>query len=505
MNNHLRQSENLFPQLPPFLPAIVPGETLFSFSARYHRLSGNVLATQSSLQLFGDGLSGLRHDFPYQLERFVQITGGLLGDPESIANERTLFGFFSPFIDEARYTDVLDQMLGRSVPRIKSTLGLMPSRVGAAHPLKACSACISEDRRKFGFSVWNVEHQWPSVWICRRHSRPLRVLRNHRELKSLHRYVLPEDLQREEWVIYRPTEGVKSRLLELAVFSSDLIASGQSSLSSPIVRYACLIAAEQRRWIASDGSMRFDQVKDAFAAYYRGLNQLPGFGILDSINRRYGGFLAMMLRSYEGIRHPVKQVLLANFLFGSVATFRGACEQAKAEVESGNVSKFGAPPHLDWRAELRRLVEVDHKSMSQAAKSLGISVPQAIRWANKDGIGYNERPRVLTVQLEEKLRGLALQGFALEAIAKAAGVKKSFVRAHLANDPPLRELWRTSWIANERQRRRSAFLALLDGNRGMPIKNLRRIPGNDYSWLHRNDRDWLASNLPTLSLTSIST
>lgn len=407
-------------------------------------------------------------------------------------------GFFAPFIDEPRYTDVLSQMVGPSVHRIKTTLGLMPSRVGAAHPLKACGECIAEDRRKLGFSVWHVEHQWPSVWICRRHSRPLQVLRNDRELKNLRRYILPEDLQREEWVTCRPNEGVKNRLLELAAFSSDLITVRQSGLRPPIVRYACLIAAEDRRWIASDGSTRFDQIKDAFAAHYRGLEQLPGFGVLDSINMRHGGFLAMILRKYEGIRHPVKQLLMASFLFGSAAAFREAYQQAKAEVESGNVSRFGAPPHVDWRAELKRLVEVDHQSMSQAAKSLGIPVPQAIHWANKDGIGYNKRPRILTVELEAKLRGLALQGNTLEKIAKAAGVKKSFVRAYLASDPPLRELWRTSWFGNERQRRRSAFLALLDGNRGVPIKHLKRIPGNDYSWLYRNDRDWLASNLPIL-------
>lgn len=492
------QSGDLFRQLPAFLPALVPRETLYSWSARYHRLSGNVQAIQSSLQLFGDIRSGLRHDFPSQFERFVQITHGLLGDPESIANERTLLGFFVPFLDEARYTDVLGQMMGWSVFRIKSTLGLMPSRVGAAHPLKACDACIAEDRRKLGFSIWNVEHQWPSVWICRRHNRPLQVLRNSRELKSLRRYILPEDLHSEEWTFHQLTKGVKSRLLELATFSSDLIATRQSGLSSAIVRYACLIAAEQRRWVASDGSTRFDQVKNAFAAHYSGLEQLPGFGILDSINRRHGGFLAMMLRSYEGVRHPVKQVLLANFLFGSASIFLEAYEQAKAEVESGNVSKFGSPPHLDWRAELRRLIEVDHQSMNQAANSLGISVPQAIHWANKDGIGYSKRPRVLTVELEEELRSLALQGLTLEAIAKTAGVKKGFVRAHLANDPPLRDLWRASWFANERQRRRSDFLLLLNANRGVPLKHIRRIPGNHYSWLHRNDGDWLASNLPTL-------
>lgn len=497
IENSDKPSNFLFDELPAFLPVLTPGETLFSWCARYHRLSGNVHAAESSLQLFGDKRAGLRHDFPSHLDFFAQITGGLLGDTALLARERTLLGFFSPFLDEHRDASALTMMHGSSVAMLKNSLGVLPSRVGAVHPLKACRACMATDLREFGVTRWYVEHQWPSVWICRRHANALQMSRNLNELKSLRRYILPEDIATAEWQAFEVRREKRKMLGRLADFSAALTA-GQNRLDPSIIRYAAIKAAAARHWIASDGSLRFQEIREAFADYYRGLEILPGFANLTTVEKESGGLLGLMLRRSHGTRHPAKQFLMLAFFFDSSDDFFEAYREASIEMFQGKASKYGVPLNHSWRKELRRVVEQENKSLSQAARELDIPLAQVVRYANKDGIEYHRRPRVLSMELEETIRRLLTQGRSRDEIVRESGVKASFLRAYLASNPAIREVLRSTRAKNELLRRRDSFLLLIGQNRGIPLSRVKRIPGNGYAWLLRHDRDWLLEHMPSI-------
>ena len=490
-----KQSNGIFGELPAFLPTLAPGETLFSWSARYHRLSGNVHAAESSLQLFGDKRAGLRHDFPSHLDSLFRITDGLLGDTALLARERTLLGFFAPFLDEERNAAALTMMRGPSVARLKNSLGVLPSRVGAMHPLKACRACMATDLRELGVTRWHIEHQWPSVWVCRRHATVLQMFRNVNELKSLRRYTLPEDVDRSEWSAFDIKRARRKVLRRLAEFSSALVEGNRNGLDASIIRYAAIKAAAARRWITSDGSLRFQVVREAFAGYYRGLEVLPGFANLATVEKESGGLLGLMLRKYQGIRHPAKQILMLAFFFDSPDNFFEAYRDASIELAEGKASKYGVPLNRGWREELRRVVEQENKSLSQAARDLDMPLAQVVRCANKDGIGYSRRPRVLNVELEERIRSLVAQGGSRDEIVRESGVKASFLRAYLAKNQEIREVLRSTYRQNELLRRRSDFLSFLDRNRGIPISHIKRVPKNGFAWLLRKDPDWLLETM----------
>lgn len=490
-----KPSNGLFGELPAFLPTLTPGETLFSWSARYHRLSGNVHAAESGLQLFGDKRAGLRHDFPSHLDSFTRITDGLLGDTVKLARERTLLGFFAPFLDEERNAAALTMMRGPSVARLKNSLGVLASRVGAVHPLKACRACMANDLRDLGVTRWHIEHQWPSVWVCRRHAADLQMFRNLNELKSLRRYILPEDIDRSEWLSF-DVKRARRKVLGLAEFSNALVEGNGTHLDAPVVRYTAIKAAAARHWIASDGSLRFQEVREAFAAHYRGLEVLPGFANLTAVEKESGGLLGLMLRRYQGIRHPVKQILMLTFFFDSAKEFFEAYRDSSIEMANGEVSEFGVPLNHAWRTELRRVVEQENKSLSQAARDLDMPLAQVVRCANKDGIEYSRRPRVLSIEVEEMIGRLVEQGRSRDEIVRESGVKASFLRAYLARNPAIREVWRSINRKNELLRRRSDFLSLLDQNRAVPLSHFKRVPKNGYAWLLRNDHEWLLENIP---------
>ncbi len=492
MSSSVSAHDPLFSELPAFLPDLIDGETLFSWAARYHRLSGGVLARESSYRLFGDVQAGLRHDFPANLDRLAQITGNTLGDIEDIANNRTLLAYFAPFLDQERYRSVLAQMLSHCVSKLKPTLGILASRMGAIHPLKACRACMHADMRAFGVTLWHIEHQFPAVLVCRHHGEPLDAFQSG-ELKSLRRFLLPEDVTEAEW--YRPVhrgDCTSTQLRRIAAFSANLCAKPPCTFQTEVVRYSILEAAAQHGLIATDGSLRFRDLRIAFADHYRGIDSvLIGGDLLEGVSKEHGGLLGTVLRRYPGIRHPARQILVIAYFFDSPEEFLLAYSAGQAKLAEREASVFRVPLSVGWRVELRRQVEDEKKSVSAAARNLGIPLQQAIRCANQDQIRYDKRPRVLTPELEARLRCLIGQGMKRSEIIEQTGIKASYLRTYLAKHQVLREEWQINRSDAIRDQRRKDFMVFLEAHRGTPIHLLRKNLGSGYAWLFRHDRTWL--------------
>lgn len=102
---------------------------------------------------------------------------------------------------------------------------------------------------------------------------------------------------------------------------------------------------------------------------------------------------------------------------------------------------------------------------------------------------------------ENHLRILIQAGKEYAEISREMGIKKSFIRGYLANDKALRQFWHQRRQAKIRESHRKALLGLLEAHPGVPLKKIRLIPRNGFSWLARNDKDWLVQNLPMLRTT----
>lgn len=494
----MSSSHELFGSLPAFLPNFLGGETLFSWGARYHRLSGNSQANHSSLQLFGNPRAGLKHDFPSHLDQFHAITQGLLGEPMTLAVERTLLGFYVPFLDSDALRIAMGQMRGPSVARLKSRLGLLASRVGAAHPLKACHKCIQEDVRKYGISRWSLEHQWPTVWVCRKHRRPLAHLRRSAQPKELCQWLLPEDIAESDWLVpgapgFKPTDV----LFHIADVSAGITQRADRRLDSQLLRYTYLLGAKRQGWLFPDGSLRLKELAKAFHKYRAPLQNIPGIAMITA-DGTYEGFLGLLMRQYPGRRHPVRHAVLIAFLFPSTDDFDGVYEEVRHFAEHSGAEQLHQLLVGEQHTELRRLVEDEHRSVSQAAQALGMSVGLAVRWSMRDGINYQKRPRVLTDDLEKRLLLLIHSGWEVADISRDTEIKSSYIRNYLAQNLALRKLWHERRLEKIRDSKRQELARLLEVHRGVPLKAIRRIPGNGFSWLVRNDQDWLIKNMPLL-------
>jgi hypothetical protein len=90
------------------------------------------------------------------------------------------------------------------------------------------------------------------------------------------------------------------------------------------------------------------------------------------------------------------------------------------------------------------------------------------------------------------------QGLSRVEILQESGIKKSLLKDLMARNPALRDAWRIKDFERRRDEYRVNFLKLIKNLRGIPIKTIRKLPGNGVSWLYRNDRDWLIAHQPSM-------
>lgn len=480
------------------LPQALDDELLYSWSARFHRLSGNSRPGITSRMLFGHSTIGLRHDFPGQLDHFEQATRGRMGTTLEVIKQRTQFALYAPFLEVPARQMIAEAMRGQDKGLVSRYLGLTRSGRASETPLKACPACVEEDRRLISTGWWRMNHQWPTTYICLRHRCQLRVMATHPQANRLNDWYLPSDLRGEQWEI-TPVLGQMQvdRLARIAQWTEALLQRQESYLDAALLRHTYLFQANIRGWLAMDGSLRFAALRTEFANAHRGLEALPRWKFLNDVSAVNGGFLGFLLRNYRGRRHPLKHVLLMTFLFEDPTEFNAQYENSRSIAEAEGADALSRRL-TDKRVRLIQMVESEGKSVNAACRELGIQTAQGIRQLNKESVAYRRRPRILTHEVRQALEELLRAGVDRGEITRQLGIRKGFIKDYLAGKPELRAAWEQATAAERVARYRAHFLRILEDNPDVPIKRIRRIRGNSFEWLYRNDRAWLAENLPSI-------
>lgn len=471
-------------------------ETLFSWSGRYHRRSGNSRTEITSRVLFGHPRAGTHHDFPSHVAHFARCIGVPDAGRELILHH-TALGILAKFLDAETVDVASSMMLGASIAQLRQTLGLLKSGIGRTLPLKTCIECIAADMQMPSGPIWHLEHQWPSVWVCPVHFTPLVYLIQQASRSSTLRWLLPDNVAKTEW-IHPPSlsEHQIARLHRLARLTAGVAKLSETSLDQPSLRLAYLLAAKDLGFVVtSDGSLRFRQLVQALQDHTSSLVGLPGWDFVSEIDSAHGGFLGLLLRRFPGNRHLNKHLILIDFLFGSCENFHSKYDLVKAAAVAGTIDELEGELYATRRAVLQQ-VKIGGSSVSRAADAAGVSAAQAVKWVRKAGIPYVARPRVLNSEKEKVLLELLSEGHSCELISEKLEIKRGWLRNYLAHHPALRHQWNSAQDRFRRERYRSHFLSLLEEHPGVPVKRVRAIPGSGYSWLYNHDRVWLMENLP---------
>jgi len=478
-----------------YLTLLFRGETVYSWCARLHRLSGNTNARLTCRQLFGDSTAGLQNDFPDHLDELAARAGSYLEPVDSLIYDRTVFGIFAPFLSPTTSHAVIQYMRHGASPRIKHQLGSLPSRVGPVAPLKACPTCLSLDAKKFHTSWWHLEHQWPTTMVCPKHGDYLLVPAVQLQGKRLHELLLPNASLVEGGAV--PDDKEHDMLAQFCLWSNYLASRCHDPFDHGLLRLTYHLRAKAFGWASMDGSLHFKQIRSAFRARYSRLDALRGLEFIRETAEEHGGFLGSLLRRMDANRHPVKHMLLMDFLFGSPSEFATAYDAVVTMASQTDVMGLWARMTRE-RDQLGSLVRVNGYSVSAAARTVGLPIGQSIRHLQHEGIEYKRRARVLNRKKELELQRLLRRGEERNVIAATLEIRKGFIKDYLTMHPGLRESWQTAHYKRERIARHAGFLRLLKDHPEMSLKRLRTFPSNGIQWLYRHDRPWLTRAMKSL-------
>lgn len=287
------------------------------------------------------------------------------------------------------------------------------------------------------------------------------------------------------------------RLEEVARWAAWIVTKGTYRFDTELLRYAYHLRAKELGWVAFDGSLRFHLLRDAFRRKYKEVEHLDEMEFLRRTVGVNGGFLGHLLREHPGARHPQKQIFLMAFLFDDPEQMLKIYENVKSISAVDGLD--GLKKLLtDTRVQLAEMVASEGISVNSASFRLGVPPSMAIRHLKMAGVEYDRRPRVLTPELQDRLKAMLITGKSRNEIASALGIRKAFIKDYLAERPGLRQAWIQAHLANRKTSYRAHFLRVLEEHPGVPIKRIRRIKGNGFEWLYRNDLEWLKSHLPEI-------
>lgn len=499
----MNSAEDLFGKAT--LLAWLPGETLFSLVSRHHYFFGHTLSARTCEQFFGDQRAGSQHDLPSRLSHFVTRTEESFGNVAKVAKEHTLLAYYVAFISADELENAIACMAGDSVAHLKLRLGILTSRFRANHPLKACATCIAEDRSAFGWAYWHVDHQYPGVWICQKHGQLLRESTLKATGVERFQWHLPSEAHFREWSADKRDviQGAQTAFQSLSRQVLDVV-SQASVQSFDTTRLHEVYRAElvRRQWVTSGGSFRMPEIASSFLVHVKQLRMLPELEALPETVAEAVTQLGRLLRQPRSGTHPLRHLVMINWLFGSAETFWQAYTLSlnPPVTVPKEASTFVGQPDVDRhdprRAQLISLLSVQKQSFRLAAKAIGIDVGTAMAWAAQAGLSVPRRPKKLTKALRNQTILELQNGADKTVVASHANVSVVTITKLLLSEVGLQAAWCQSRAKRAQNSARKVWLQLLHTHAGLGIKLMRAIDPAAYAWLYRNDRAWLDVHKP---------
>lgn len=489
----------------PTYLAWLPGETLFSLISRHHYFFGQTLSAHTCEQFFGHPRAGSQHDLPSRVAHFVTRTHGCFGEVGTIAKDHTLLAYYAAFVSPEELKNAIACMTGDSVAHLKLRLGIVTSRFRANHPLKCCEACMAEDRSNLGWAYWHVDHQYPGMWICQKHGQLLRESNLKATGVERFQWHLPAAEHLRQWPAetrqalldgHTALQSLSRQVIDLTAHAPD------RRIDTSRLHEVYRAELVRRGWVTGAGSLRMPVIAASFLDHVKHLRAMPELEALPASEAESAIQLCRLLRPPRSGTHPLRHLVLINWLFGSAEMFW----QAQASVLNPPLALPTPVLSSDLKSEdgnndprrdqLICLLTVQKQSARMAAKAIGIDVGTAMSWAAQAGLSVSRRPKKLVGELRQWTIGELQNGIDKAVVAANVQVSVGTITKLLLSEVGLHAAWRQAREHRARATAREVWGQLLQTHPGVDAKFLRALEPAAYAWLYRNDRAWLAGHKP---------
>ena len=298
------------------LPILRRDETLYSIAARTRLQNAARDDREACRSLFGPSSNIRIAEFPVNLSRFCEATGGHFGEPREVLLETTLCGFFEriggPPWRAAKWRRPVET----------AGYGLATLSNGHVNTWRGCPYCVESDLSTYGISHWRRAHQLPMAFFCLVHGTPLKLSiapNNDRHI----RFLLPEQttLTTDYWSVN--IASYEDVLVRLSKIASDALFDISDIPDLTSSHAAMLRALGSRGLLTTTGKIRNEEFAAEFSHRYGFLQH--NADLRESLSPEGLGILCRSFRRADSWRRPQHNLLLIDWLFGSWQGYRQQC------------------------------------------------------------------------------------------------------------------------------------------------------------------------------------
>lgn len=481
----------------PKLPGVpgataVPEESVFGIASRYHVLTGHQAAGATLIELLGKRNVSLNTAFPSGLQvmcRRLALPGDSIQD---LIEHHTILPYFRPFTQTLHYRQITQKVADGFAGNAKISLGLLASRVGAQDILRYCPACVEADLETIGVATWYRVHQLPGVLICPYHGELLNES-----------FCLAQRLMRQQ--LFLPALGGQGfarccigaagvaaiRSLQLvAGLSAQILSLDDRPFNAIGLRNEYAARLVDRALASSPSRMRRAELSREFAAFWSSLKDISPFSSLLAGCDQDESWLVGLCRKPRCTHHPLKHILLIGFLAKDAASFFGT-SMRRLPILAGTLRMK--------KTELSdcKIVELlEHgTSVRQVASVLNWSTNTLLVKAEKAGALIKRRPKKIDAGLRVQVRRMLATGESITGIMHAANLSAASVHRLLGGDRATHQERVVQLRRRRQQQARESVNAVLLENPAAGFNAVRASVSADFSWLYRNDHEWLEDRL----------
>lgn len=484
-------------------------ELIYSAIARYHYYTGNVDFKDTLEELFGK-----RSIIPsFEIGSNIEALAKRLGNKytsDYIINNHTIFPFYSPFMTKKRRQQILREIKFMDGKGLYAGLGIIAGGICRKKYIYYCPLCAKEEIAKYGEAYIHREHQLQGVVLCYKHGIQLRKYPISKKDVSRIQYIrlntklLRLESLRQEKVKY------EELLLKIAKDAYYLLTEDLSKFSKEKLwkKYKSLLYERELR--TPSGRIKQRELYEEFTHFY----PKEFLSLLESSVDYDNEFnwLKVITRNEARAVHPIRHLLLINFLEGDISKF------FKAEKCEYKPFGKGPWPCLNIASEHYKKEVITSLKITEDYKTkapVGTFTCSCGFVYSRKGPDKTERDRYKAGRIkcfgavwENKLKALVTaKKYGLREISRSMNCDPRTVVRYadkLGVKDLLNTQLKTSCTKEEHKNQKvitgeaykKDVIEFIKDNKVSTRQQVRNSLKKQYIWLYRHDKIWLQNNLP---------
>lgn len=296
-------------------------ELLYSTFARYHHYAGNIDLLDTLEELFGKRTVIPNLYLGSNLDYLCsQIEGKY--NVEDLIENHTIFPYYNPFLPMERKISLLNNMKYGNCEGIYTSLGFAAGGICRKKGIQYCCKCVESDIKKYGEPYIHREHQLEGILVCPHHKTILSTYKKNSKNTSRIEYIRLEEkeLDFKKDINIINDNGIDfEKLIKISQMAYKLLQCSINNIDRNDVLNTYKNLLYENGFMSIGNIVHQNELYYEFTRFYdEEFLKLLECDI--DFNNDYN-WLKVISRKSNRTSHPLRHLLLINFLVGDIDIF----------------------------------------------------------------------------------------------------------------------------------------------------------------------------------------